>query len=241
MHRASINEGSTQAETNQNTTTPSVTNCTNPASAVCEILQIQQNISKLYLVHRLDNATSGCLLLAKSKAAAAILSEQFARRTVTKYYFALSDKKPKKKQGKVQGVMKKSRGGSYMLGQSLPNMNNSAFAVTFFFTQSSSNGRRLFYLKPITGKTHQIRVALKALGSPILGDNRYKGTVSDRLYLHSHLLGFEYLGEKVCVTCLPETGEYFNTALFDTLQSPEDKPWPNYTLPNERTTQDKKI
>ena len=71
--------------------------------------------SKLYPVHRLDRMTSGLLLLATSPAAAEQLNRQFRLGLVQKYYLALSDRKPKKKQGLISGDMDKGRRGSWRL------------------------------------------------------------------------------------------------------------------------------
>jgi len=62
-------------------------------------------------------------------------------------------------------------------------------------------------LQPKTGKTHQLRVAMKSLGSPILGDNLYSGNQSDRVYLHAYQLEFDYQNEHFCVQALPESGQ----------------------------------
>ncbi|KAL8218948.1 UNVERIFIED_CONTAM: hypothetical protein K2H54_000327 [Gekko kuhli] len=72
----------------------------------------------LYPVHRLDKMTSGLVLLARTTEANRALSMAFAAREVSKQYLALSDRKPKKKQGWVKGDMQKGRGGSWMLARS---------------------------------------------------------------------------------------------------------------------------
>ena len=199
-----------------------------PINGICQLLSRQLSISQLFLVHRLDAATSGCLLLAKNKRAAGELSELFAQRKVHKYYIALADKKPKKKQGKISGDMKKSRGGNYIL--STPRQSQ-AQAVSFFISESIVDIGRLYYVKPITGKTHQIRVALKSIGSPILGDERYKGSAADRLYLHSMMLSFNYNTVAYCVSCLPQSGALFSAKLLESMCPPNTLNWPNYKMP----------
>ena len=128
----------------------------------------------LYPVHRLDKMTSGLVLLARTPEANRALSMAFAAREVSKQYLALSDRKPKKKQGWVKGDMQKGRGGSWMLARSLDNP-----AISWFDSVPVREGLRLYRIKPQTGKTHQIRVALKSIGAPILGDERYGGTAAD--------------------------------------------------------------
>lgn len=139
----------------------------------------------VYLVHRLDKVTSGVIVFAKSSSVAAELSKQFADRSVKKFYLALSDQKPTKKQGLIKGDMAKSRRGAWKLTKSTDSP-----AVTHFFCANPMPGYRLFIVKPSTGKTHQIRVALKSIGSPIIGDALYAGTSADRAYLHAWQLMF---------------------------------------------------
>ena len=62
---------------------------------------------------------------------------------------------------------------------------------------------------PRTGKTHQIRVALKSLGAPILGDRLYAGTPADRVYLHAWRLCFPFRGESLRFESLPAHGDQF--------------------------------
>ncbi|MFT5677365.1 MAG: tRNA pseudouridine32 synthase/23S rRNA pseudouridine746 synthase, partial [Paraglaciecola sp.] len=130
-------------------------------SGILPLICQQLGLDKLWLVHRLDKITSGLLILAKNSNAAAEFGRIFANRQIEKYYLALSKQKPKKKQGTVVGNMKKVRDGKWMLTQDA-----SSPAITQFLSCSLLPGIRLFLLKPYTGKTHQIRVALKSLGSP---------------------------------------------------------------------------
>ncbi len=150
---------------------------------LAEQLKQDLGVANLYPVHRLDKMTSGLLLFGKSLAWAQCINQQFKDRTVSKYYLALSARKPKKKQGLISGDMEKSRRGSWKL---LPTRNNPA--ITQFFSYSVEPGVRLFLLRPLSGKTHQLRVAMKSLGAPIAGDQRYGGEDSDRGYLHAFAL-----------------------------------------------------
>ncbi|OTW27794.1 RNA pseudouridine synthase, partial [Vibrio parahaemolyticus] len=125
----------------------------------------QSGDEQLYLIHRLDKMTSGILLLGRNAKAASALSQAFADRQVEKFYLAIGSKKPKKKQGLVAGDMERSRRSSWKLVNSKNNP-----AVTQFFSLAAEPGERLFLCKPHTGKTHQIRVALKSVGSGIVGD-----------------------------------------------------------------------
>ncbi len=158
----------------------------------------QLGVAQVWLVHRLDKETSGLLILALNKETAGRFYDLFANHQIQKTYWALSNHKPKKKQGKIVGDMQKSRNGCWKLCHSKENP-----AITHFSSQAISPNLRLFELKPKTGKTHQLRVAMKSLGSPILGDKRYGGDESDRLYLHAYQLEFCYLGEMIQVSVMP--------------------------------------
>ncbi|UAA37528.1 TIGR01621 family pseudouridine synthase [Paraneptunicella aestuarii] len=192
--------------------------------SILEIVQQQLSIPNLWLVHRLDKVTSGLLILAKTEQAASALSQKFAQREIQKYYLAVSDKKPKKKQGSIIGDMEKSRNGLWKLCHS-----KQSPAITRFFSKGLG-GTRLFILKLETGKTHQIRVALKSIGSPILGDVAYAGSPSDRTYLHAYMLAFNYQDEDISIIQAPTQGEHFLTPEFETQLSdyaqPQELNWP---------------
>ncbi|MDL2196037.1 TIGR01621 family pseudouridine synthase [Shewanella algae] len=161
---------------------------------------------KLYPVHRLDTLTSGLLLLARSSEAAAEFTRMFSEHKVQKYYLALAKGKPGKKQGWIIGDMAKSRRSQYKLLRSTDNP-----AVTQFFSWSVAEGLRLYLLKPHSGKTHQLRVALSSLGVPILGDTLYGGSAvdADRGYLHAYALEFEWRGQTLRYLSLPSQGDSF--------------------------------
>ena len=186
-------------------------------------------LDELYLIHRLDKVTSGLLLFAKQAKAAAALSALFRERKVTKYYLAISAKKPRRKQGAIIGDMVKARRGSWKLLLSKENP-----AITQFFSTSLAPGFRLFIIKPYTGKTHQIRVALKSEGSPILGDQLYAGLESDRVYLHAFSLSFSYDNQQYNYSCLPNEGELFGSdfkrVVSDFFEHPDRLKWPKITI-----------
>lgn len=188
------------------------------------VLAEQQLSQKLYAVHRLDKVTSGLIILARNKSAAATFTELFAQHSIDKFYLAITDSKPKKKQGWVKGDMAKSRRGTYKLMAS--NLNP---AITRFYSISFKAGFRAFILKPFSGKTHQLRVALKSIGSPILGDVAYSGTASNRTYLHAYALSFTWKGENLQFTLLPSNGDAFLTLLqqdnFQAWRSPWELDW----------------
>lgn len=196
------------------------------------VAQVEQDLGiKLFAVHRLDTPTSGLLILAKSTAAAKQFTELFTGHKMQKYYLALAKGKPKKKQGWVIGDMAKSRRSMFKLLRTKENP-----AITQFFSVSVGDGLRLYLLKPHSGKTHQLRVALASLGVPILGDELYGGAVADRCYLHAYCLHFRYQDavtgwRDYTYLNIPHQGEVFEFgAVSDALalwHKPETLAWPS--------------
>ena len=164
---------------------------------------------EVFLVHRLDTPTSGLMLLARTRAAAREFGSLFARREVDKLYVALSDRKARKKQGMVRGGMVKARRGAWKLTRGEENE-----ALTRFTSASVEPGLRAYFLRPHSGRTHQLRVALKSLGAPILGDELYGGTPAARCYLHAVHLRFEWAGRACSYWQAPTHGERFLTPAF---------------------------
>ena len=171
------------------------------------LLAEQLGVPQVWLVHRLDKVTSGLLILALNAESAAKFFRLFSEHRIQKTYLALSNQKPKKKQGLIVGDMQKARNGAWKLCQSKENP-----AITRFESVSCEPNLRLFILKPQTGKTHQLRVAMKSLGSPILGDALYgKNTEKiDRTYLHAARLQFEFKGQAFDVFTPPKEGEWWH-------------------------------
>ena len=171
------------------------------------LLAEQLGVPQVWLVHRLDKVTSGLLILALNAESAAEFFRLFSEHHIKKTYLALSNQKPKKKQGLIVGDMQKARNGAWKLCQSKENP-----AITRFKSVSCEPNLRLFILKPQTGKTHQLRVAMKSLASPILGDALYgKNTENiDRTYLHAARLQFEFKGQAFDVFIPPKEGEWWH-------------------------------
>ena len=197
---------------------------------ICEKVAEALNLPELYLVHRLDKVTSGLLILARTSESCAQLAQLFKEKTIQKYYLALADKKPKKKQGWIKGDMQRSRRSSWKLVNSQHNP-----AVTQFFTTSVTPGIRAFLLKPLTGKTHQLRVAMKSLGAPICGDLLYSDAQQasdyDRTYLHAYVIAFELKSVSYRYCAQPEQGGEFLTPQFlaavEQWCTPETLSWPS--------------
>ncbi|MDA3947520.1 MAG: TIGR01621 family pseudouridine synthase [Helicobacteraceae bacterium] len=187
-------------------------------------------LDELYPVHRLDKMTSGLVLFGKTKEAAQVFGRMFEERKIEKYYLAISLRKPKKKQGWVKGDMQSARRGDWMLLTTHTNP-----AVTQFHSTALREGERGFLVKPHTGKTHQIRVALKSLGSPIAGDLRYarseEAKKEERGYLHAYALRFTFDDKEYVFVQAPKEGALFLSDTFrDTLLEEWSKPWEQFGL-----------
>jgi len=172
------------------------------------LVQQQLNLDEIYPVHRLDKMTSGLLIFALNKQTAQAFQVQFEQHLITKFYIAVSDQKPKKKQGWIKGDMLPARRGSWKLAKTVNNP-----AITQFVSTLIAPGERLYLLKPKTGKTHQLRVAMKSLSAPISGDQRYsdvnKAKLEDRGYLHAYAIQFSLYGESFEFICKPTKGSRF--------------------------------
>lgn len=148
----------------------------------------------LYVVHRLDKGTSGVMILAKTEKAADILKKQFADREVQKEYYALTIGVIVEDSGSIDLDLERS--GSSR-GKIVPTASGRN-AVTDFTVISRYKGYTLVSAKPKTGRTHQIRTHLAAIGYPIYGDARYGNDQGKkRIFLHAHRLELVLPGAKV--------------------------------------------
>lgn len=147
------------------------------------------------LVHRLDKDTSGVLLLGRSQAAARRLADAFRHKSTMKVYWALVVGEPKLAAGTIDGAIAKlpGRAGEKMALD--PELGKRA--VTRFAIVERLGGKVTWVaLFPVTGRTHQLRVHMAELGTPILGDGKYGGPeaflqgegVSRKLHLHARAI-----------------------------------------------------
>ena len=143
------------------------------------------------LVHRLDRDTSGVVILAKNENVQKFLKKQFQDRKTHKTYYAIVEGRPKLDEAKID------------LPISRDLRHPTTFRVeaggkpseTYYKVIKSNGDYSLVELKPTTGRTHQLRVHMKHLGHPIVGDPIY-GTKADRLYLHANSLEITLPGGK---------------------------------------------
>lgn len=143
-------------------------------------------------VHRLDMATSGVCVMARGKKNLAHLQQQFERRRTTKTYEAVVWGEMDEDEGTVDAPMRCDWPNRPL---QMIDFEHGRQAVTHWRVLKRAGGRTRVELTPVTGRSHQLRVHLKSLGHPILGDQWYAEgeaqAAAPRLLLHARELGFQ--------------------------------------------------
>jgi 23S rRNA pseudouridine955/2504/2580 synthase len=161
-----------------------------------------EGLERPRLVHRLDRDTSGVLLLGKGPEAAKRLAGEFARRQAKKTYWALVIGNPKPGAGQIDMPLKKTGINDYEIMRPADLKENGAEpAETAYATISRAAHRAAWMaLRPFTGRTHQLRAHMAAIGHPILGDPKYGDERSAelsgplKLQLHARRIELDHPG-----------------------------------------------
>ena len=190
------------------------TNTTRHIDGFLEALKFENN-EKPKLVHRIDKETSGILLLARNRKAADVLTKAFREHSLQKTYLALVRGCPQQLSGEINLSLEK-------VGEKMEVVKGGKKALTTYNVIDNA-GKRYALLEafPQTGRTHQIRAHLEAIGCPILGDNKYYGLervrlkeVADKLYLHAYKIDLSKIYGKNMVICAELPKYYKETCDF---------------------------
>ena len=161
----------------------------------CKELSGIGGVERPGIVHRLDKDTSGCIVAAKSDASHKALVEGFSNRKINKTYLAVVDGLPAINSGRIENYIARDPRDRQKMSIVQPPRGKTA--ITEYETKIESREASLVMCKLLTGRTHQIRVHMKSLGNPILGDPIYSRISKqkikvDRLMLHAWKLCFSH-------------------------------------------------
>jgi 23S rRNA pseudouridine955/2504/2580 synthase len=181
------------------------------------------------LVHRLDKDTAGCLLVAKTRFAAAALAKSFRARETRKIYWAVVAGVPKPRQGRISTFLaKEEREDESVMRIARHGEEGASHAITYYaIVETAAQSLAWVSLKPVTGRTHQLRAHMAHIGHPIVGDPKYfaienwqlPGGLQNRLHLLARRIVVPHpRGGTIDVTApLPaHMAQSFNLLGFDT-------------------------
>ncbi|MFP3943684.1 MAG: RluA family pseudouridine synthase [Alphaproteobacteria bacterium] len=165
------------------------------------------------LVHRLDRDTSGALVVARTRKAAAALAKSFQTRRTRKLYWGLTSGVPKPRRGEIDLALAKQGGPAREKMGPAGEAPDARRAITRYAVLGEAPPRAAWLaLSPVTGRTHQLRAHCAAIGTPLIGDRKYGGAAAQpggfdkRLHLHARSLTFLHPdGREISVTApLPD-------------------------------------
>jgi 23S rRNA pseudouridine1911/1915/1917 synthase len=140
------------------------------------------------IVHRLDRETSGVLVVAKTSSALDELKRQFSQRTARKDYLAVVDGRFDETEGLVDAPI----GRNPTQPQSMRVQHGGRHAETAFTVLARVDDHSLLWIRPRTGRTHQIRAHMRYIGHPVRGDTKYGGSEARRMMLHAWQLRIDH-------------------------------------------------
>ena len=169
---------------------------------VTEYFKAQGNNEPARVVHRLDRGTSGTMIFPKNRQAAAWLSKQFQDGLVDKLYLVLVSGRPDQENWTVDAPIGKVASARYGI------VEGGKSSQTEFRMVATSGDISLVEARPLTGRTHQIRVHLESVGLPIIGDATYGGQPAGRMMLHCSAMEFQNSKKVGIVATAPLDGEF---------------------------------
>ena len=156
------------------------------------------------VIHRLDKGTSGCMFFPKAARAATHISYLLKTGGVEKIYWALVSGLPEKDEWREDAPMANMNKFSY--GVAVPGKE----ACTVFRVIARGAGVALIEARPLTGRTHQIRVHLTHVGFPVIGDATYGGDHAPRMMLHCRSMGFKGRSGKPLAGVAPVDADFID-------------------------------
>ena len=161
------------------------------------------------VIHRLDRPVSGLIIFAKTSKALSRFNELFREKTISKSYLAVVKNKPSKEKDTLVHYLIKNEKTNMSKAFNKPNKHTTRAELEYEVISSSDN-YHLLKIKLLTGRHHQIRCQLSAIGSPIKGDLKYgfdRTNEGGFIHLHSYLLQFTHpiKQEEVLISAMPIT------------------------------------
>jgi 23S rRNA pseudouridine955/2504/2580 synthase len=214
---------------------------TRHVDGLLESLQDEEG-QRARLVHRLDKDTAGCLVIAKTRFAASTMAKSFRARTTRKIYWALVAGVPRVRQGRISTYLaKEGEEGDARMRVARHGDEGASHALTYYaIVDTAAQKLAWLSLKPVTGRTHQLRAHAAHIGHPIVGDPKYfdienwelPGGIQQKLHLLARriVIAHPRTGKPIDVTAPlpPHMQQSFNLLGFDVsrydpiVEAPED-------------------